>query len=588
MSGAAPSASSKSERSEDDSAAPMGYAATRTLERVAAAMGELESAPIQFESARDIPCGGVLLAVPALLAMGLLRHSAELYSLPRGYYGLSSVLLLLAMMALARLKSVEQLRYVAPGEWGNLLGLDRIPEVRTLRAKLEWLCQEAGRAVRWNTELAKPWMGLQPEAEPMFYVDGHVRVYQGQAAQLPRHYVPRQKLYLRASVDYWVNAMDGQPFVYINQEIDHGLVQALREDVIPWVEQNAPVSAEHQRRMEADPVQPRFTVVFDREGYSPDLFEELQQRRIAVLSYHRYPRGDWKAEEFQEHTVELGNGERVQMKLAERETRLPKGLAIREVRKRTEAGQQISLVTTHRRLEIGRLAASLFARWAQENFFRYMRQHYALDALVERGSQAISDAEVTVNPAWRTLNTEVRKRHAVLRKERARFAAVSLTEPLSPAQVTHYEAVQAQQQETIEHLERELDQIKRQRKNSAHHIPVKDLPEQDRFTRLLPERKHFIDTIKMISYRAETSMASILREKIARADDARGLLRQIFHTEIDLIPDEQARTLTVRLHHLAQAAHDQVARHLCQQLNETETIFPDTQLRLIFQIGGSA
>jgi hypothetical protein len=95
--------------------------------------------------------------------MGLLRPSAELYSLPHGYYGLSSILLLLAMMALARLKSIEQLRYVAPGEWGNLLGLDRIPEVRTLRAKLELLCQQAGRAVQWNTALANGWgWGLQP------------------------------------------------------------------------------------------------------------------------------------------------------------------------------------------------------------------------------------------------------------------------------------------------------------------------------------------------------------------------------------------------------------------------------------------
>jgi hypothetical protein len=566
----------------------MGYGATRTLERVAAAIGGVDSAPIEFSSAQDISCGGVLLAVPALLAMGLLRHSAEMYSLPQGYYRLNSILLLLAMMALARLKSVEQLRYVAPGEWGNLLGLDRIPEVRTLRAKLEWLCGESGRAVRWNTELAKQWMGLGPEAEPMFYVDGHVRVYQGKAAQLPRHYVSRQKLYLRATVDYWVNALDGQPFVYINQEIDHGLVQALREDVIPWVEQNAAVSAEQQRRMDADPEQPRFTVVFDREGYSPDLFEELQKRRIAVLSYHRYPKGDWEAKEFQEHTVELANGERVKIQLAERETRLPKGLLIREVRKLSEQGRQISLLTTHRRLEIGVLAASLFARWAQENFFRYMRQHYALDALVERGSQAISDAEVTVNPAWRTLNSEVRKRNDALRKERARFAAVSLTEPLSPAEVTRYQAGQAQQQEKIEHLERELSEIKQRRKNTDHHIPVKDLPEKDRFTRLLPERKHFLDTIKMISYRAETSMASILREKMTRADDARALLLQIFNTEIDLVPDLQAETLTVKLHHLAQAAHDQAARHLCQQLNETQTTFPDTKLRLIFQVGGSA
>ena len=91
----------------------------------------------------------------------------------------------------------------------------------------------------------------------------------------------------------------------------------------------------------------------------------------------------------------------------------------------------------------------------------------------------------------------------------------------------------------------------------------------------------------MISYRAETSLVSIVREKMARADDARGLLQQIFATEVDLVPDLQARTLTVTLHHLTQAAHDQVTRHLCEKLNETETVFPDTQLRLVFKIGSA-
>ena len=545
----------------------------------------MESAPPQFAAAQDIPRGGLLLAVPALLAMGLLRHSLEMYALPRGYYGLSSILLLLAMMALGRVKSIEQLRYVAPGEFGNLLGLDRVPEVRTLREKLQLLCAQKGRAAQWNAELAKQWMGLDPKAEPMFYVDGHVRVYHGEVAQLPRHYVARQKLYLRATVDYWINAFDGQPFFYVNQEIDHGLVQALTNDIVPWLEEHAPISPEHQQRMDNDLLTPRFTIVFDREGYSPDLFEALQKRRIAVLSYHRYPGDDWEAREFQSQTVTLPNGESVQMKLAERGTRLPKGLWIREVRKLTDREEQISLVSTHGRLEAGALAVSLFARWSQENFFRYMRQNYALDRLVEFGAEDISDTEVAVNPAWQVLNREVRKQHEALKRARAQFAATSLIEPVSDPAIMRFALAQGQQQETIEERQRQLEEVKTKRKATLHHIPVKDLPEEVRFTRLLPERKHFIDTIKMISYRAETSMVGILREKMSRADDARALLRQIYDTACDLAPDLQANTLTVTLHHLTQAAHDQALRHLCDQLNETETIFPDSRLRLLFKVG---
>src|SRR5437879_9677816 len=141
----------------------MGNAATRSLERVAAAMGALESAPVEFQATCDVAQGGVLLALPALLAAGLLRRVPEFYQLPNGFYGIESIFLLLALMALARIRSLEHLRYQAPGEWGKLMGLDRIPEVRHVSTKLKLLCQDMGRAMRWNTELAKEWSARQTD-----------------------------------------------------------------------------------------------------------------------------------------------------------------------------------------------------------------------------------------------------------------------------------------------------------------------------------------------------------------------------------------------------------------------------------------
>jgi transposase-like protein len=279
----------KSERSEADSAAPMGYATTRSLERVAAAMGMMEAAPLEFAAAQDVPEGGVLLALPALLAMGLLRHTSELYRLPPGFYGITSIFLLLALMALARIRAVEQLRYAAPGEWGQLLGLDRIPEVRTLRAKLQLLCQQAGRALEWNIRLAQEWIAAQQESELVFYIDAHVRVYHGDLTPLPRHYVARERLCLRATTDYWINAMDGQPFLFINKAVDPGLLATLRQDLVPFLQAHAPVSEELQQKLDADPLQHRFTLVFDREAYSPEFFREMKAQRIAILSYHKFP-----------------------------------------------------------------------------------------------------------------------------------------------------------------------------------------------------------------------------------------------------------------------------------------------------------
>jgi hypothetical protein len=459
--------SSKSERSEIDSMAPMGYGATRSLERVAASMGALETAPITFEPAQDIPQGGVLLSLPALLAVGLLRHSTELYALPKGFYSQSRVFVLLALLALARISSIEQLRYAAAGEWGNLLGLDRVPEVRTLREKLKLLCAEQGLAARWNALLAQEWIHeIEQSSGLAFYIDGHVRVYHGDSTKLPRHYVPRERFYLRATVDYWVNALNGEPFCYFNQAVDHGLVQAMRGDVLPWLKANAPLSAEHEQRMAANPRVPRFTVIFDREGYSPDLFLELQQERIAALTYHRYPEGeDWREDEFQEQAVRLVSGETVRMKLAERGTHVGKrpGLWVREVRKLGADGHQVSIVSTNFSGDAASQAVALVARWSQENFFKYMREHFGLDALVQYGTEEIPATVTVLNPAWRELDREVRKQHAEWKRLQKLQQNVGLIHPLSEAAVQHYQQHQGELQERIEHLQPALEQLKQRR-----------------------------------------------------------------------------------------------------------------------------
>jgi hypothetical protein len=578
----------KSERSQIDSQAPMGNATTRTLERVAAALGVLGSAPIQFQSHYDLTRGGVLVAVPALLAVGLLRYTEPIYQrLPQGFYGIDSVFLLLALMAVARIRTVEQLRYEAPGEWGKLLGLDRIPEVRTLRAKLKELCKDLGRALRWNAALAREWMAQVQGSGWFFYCDGHVRVYHGQQTLLPRHYVARERLCLRATTDYWISAMDGQPFLYVNKEVDPGLIATLKQDVIPWLEANVPKTPEQQRQLAEDPRAHWFTVVFDREGYSPELFQYLWGKRIAVLTYHKFPGQVWRAEEFQTYQVRLAGGEVVTMKLAERGTRLSNGMWVREIRKLGDSGHQTAILTTNFEAPVSTVATALFARWCQENFFRYMREHYDLDHLIEYGTEPIPDAILVVNPQWRKLDSQIRSKVGQRHRLASQFGSMALSEDPDESEVEGFQQRKGELREQIENLDVEIEKLKQERKGTAHHIPVKSLPEEDRFTRLRTERKHFIDTIKMIAYRAETSLASLLREHLARIDDARALVRQIFETEADLIPDLNANILTVRLHHLTQAAHDQAVEQLLAELNATQTVFPGTHLTLNFKIGSS-
>ena len=563
----------------------MGMGASNVEARIAASVGELVAVAPNFQGALDVPNGGVVLALPVLLAVGLLGSTERFFTLPKGYYGLDSLFILLAFMALARLKSIESLRYCAPGEWGKLLGLDRVPEVRTLRDKIRLLCQD-DQPEQWSTELCKQWMEAAPEQAGTLYIDGHVRVYNGYQTQLPRHYVARQRLCLRATTDYWVNAMDGQPFFVVNQAIDPGLIKVIEQEIVPRLDRDVPDQPSDEV-LEADPLRHRFTLVFDREGYSPAFLARMKEQRIACLTYHKYPGDDWPGEEFHPQQVALATGQVVEMKLAERGSCLSNKLWVREIRKLTERGHQSAILTTDYRSDFASLAVAMFARWSQENFFKYAREHYSLDRLVDYSTGVMSDPLPVVNPAYRQLDGQVRSCTGKLNRRLAQFGAMNLEATIEPKHVAAFMQHKADVQEEIEALQREIHTLKDQRKATARHISVNELPEQAQFRQLSTQSKQLVDTIKMIAYRAETAMANILRDTLSHPDEARRLLQSLYTTEADLLPDSNEGTLTVHLHHMANPCSDAAIRKLCEELNATETQFPRTNLRLVFKLGST-
>jgi hypothetical protein len=557
------------------------------MARVAASVGlsEEKGATPQFAPAVDVVCGGVLLALPALQAVGLLRHAERHFALPRGYYSLFSIFLLLAFMALSRVKSLEGLRYQAPGEWGKLLGLDRAPEVRTLREKVKHIA-ETGQPLPWSATLCLDWMDAAPEQAQVCYIDGHVRIYHGDQTALPRHYVSRQRLCLRAAVDYWVNAMDGQPFFVVPQDVDPGLIKVLENQILPRLSKEIPGQPPPEA-LASDPWLPRFTAVFDREGYSPQLLVRMWRQRIAGLTYRKRPGDDWPAEEFAAHEVRLVGGEVTNMHLAERGVLLGNVIWVREFRRLTTTGHQTAIVTTVYRGDMPKIAAAMFARWSQENFFAYMRNHYGLDKLISYDTEQIPDMTPVINPAYRRIEGEIRKKTSQLNRVVAQFGGLGLEGNLDPGRVETYELKKADLQEQADHLREKVAALKGERKNTKRHITFGELPANARFERLALSSKHLIDTVKMVAYRAETAMAHTLREKMSRNDDARALLRAVYATEADLLPDEVAGTLTVRLHRMASHSHDEAIAHLCIELNATETVYPGTNLRLIYELVSS-
>jgi hypothetical protein len=584
-----PSATDKSTRAVDDAAAEMGTACTRPDERVLAAFGLLDGASTHFETCRDVSFGGVLCALPALAENGLFRHIHDCLAKLRGYYSTLHVIILLAYMALCRIKTVEQLQYQPPGELGKLLGLDRVPEVRCLRRKLAALSIDDAPE-KWAGLLSHDWLEAAPELAGALYVDGHVRLYHGDQTALPKRYVSRQRLCMRGTTDYWVNDVLGQPFFAVERPIDHGLLEVLRSDIVPRLLRDVPGQPTAEE-LAADRYRARFVIVFDREGYSPAFFKEMwQTHRIACITYRKYLKDDWPTTEFVEIETTLPNGERVSLKLAERGVWIgdkKNQLWVREIRKLTESGHQVSLISTVFAESAPEDAVRLFSRWSQENFLRYMMEHFAIDLLNEYRTEEIPETKrPVVNPKWRELDRRRRSVKSKLTHRQARFAALTLHPEPDEAAHAKWEKRKAELVDAIEQFENELTDISDQLEKTPGHLKWDELPATDKFERLAPSRKQLVDTVKMIAYRAETAMASIVRETLARTDDGRSLLRDLFRSEADLLPDLESGLLRVQVHPMSNPRSNRAIAHLLEHLNATEFTYPGTNLRLVYSIAG--
>ena len=551
------------ERNERDHRTGGGVAVKRIEERTLARAGALVEAAPLFEPAGAVAKAGVLVALPAVVAQGLYEVAGQVYGMLRnGFYGLDAVLSTLVFMALLRIKSPEQLSSHAPGEFGQVLGLDRSPETKTVRRKLAELGAR-GQTLELQGALARRWAREQPKLLGFLYVDGHVRPYNGKKYTLPKTHVPRRRLCMPATTDYWVNDAFSDPLFYVTAPGNEGLLAVLEKAVLPEVRDLA-----GQRRV---------TLVMDRECWSPQRFEDWSQWGFDVMTYRKGSYEPWPEAEFTGHISRGGATREVTYHLAERPLVLANGFAVREVRCLTEDGHQTSIVTSRRDLSVLEVAVRMFSRWRQENFFRYMRHEFDLDHLPTQAVEAADPGRRVPNPARKEKKQEI----AAVRHELARLKQAYGEAALAGGPSAQPEDLRRQVQEGEERLQR----LKGEYKVLPSHVPVGKIQDPATVVRLERERKRLVDQVKMVAYRAETELANLVGPLLGwhHGDEARSFLRQVFQLPADIIPEPEAGTLRVCLHGMANPRSNRALAGLCEMLNAYEARYPGTQLRLVLE-----
>ena len=559
------------ERSQEDASCAGGVATTREEERALAPTGLLVEATPQFERAESVAKAGVLVALPALLGQGLVEVGQQLYgSLKNGYDGVTSMLLSFGLMALVRIKSIEGLTNHAPGEFGRVLGLDRAPEMKTARRTLAELAGR-GLALEFSRALAERWATEAPDALGYLYIDGHVRPYHGRTLTLPKTHVPRRRLCMPATTDYWVNDANAEPLLFITAPATEGLLAMMEQELLPQIR----TLVGEERRV---------TLIFDREGWSPKTFRTWTTAGFDVITYRKGRYRDWQWRCFKEVIIEHC-GRTVTYLLAERMVRVAKGFRMREVRRLCDNGHQTSVVTTRRDLSIETVALRMFSRWQQENFFRYMRHEFALDHLPTTAVEPADPARSVPNP---TVKETQRKRDQVtaqLAKAEQAYGQQAHDNPEQQCRtVRSFKISQAELGRTIKKLRSAREQLDAEITALPARVPVRETMHGEPIVRLERERKIITDTVKMVAYRAETQLANLVGPLLlSRHDAARKFMRQVFELPADLLPDYERGELKVRLHSMTTPRDNRALASLCGVLNELHVNYPDTELRLVLE-----
>lgn len=539
----------------------------RSADRLLARLGLLEDASPLFGSVAAVPRAGVLLALPVLIASGVFECAQKIYgSLGPSFYGLRTSLLTLLLMALWRIKRPENLKEYSPQNLGRVLGLDRAPEVKTLRRKLASLAA-TGRAAQFGDALAQQRVALRGKAMGFLYVDGHVRVYHGQHA-LPKAHVARMRISLPATSDYWVNDSSGDPLFVVTATANAGLVKML------------PGILDQVRGLVG---KRRVTVVFDRGGFSPKLFQQIIAAGFDLLTYRkgRYPRiPRWR---FGPHTARCG-GRKVSYVLADQEVRLLKGkLRLRQVTRRMENGHQTPILTSRRDLSAAQVACRMFDRWRQENFFKYLREEYALDALAEYAAVPDDPAREVPNPAWAALDAQLRQAWARVERLQSEYGL----EALNSLQRKHrtmrgFKIAYGKLGEKIWAAWQRVLQLEKRRAAVPRRVPVQDAIDKP-VVKLAPERKHLTNLIKMVAYQAESDLLRLVAPHYRRVDDeGRTLIQAALASSADLKVTK--RELRVTLAPQSSPHRTRAIAALCEELHRRQLAFPGSSLRLTYAI----
>lgn len=312
---------------------------------------------------------------------------------PGRWFGWTDTLALIIFCFALRFRSIEDLKNGLRRDLGVLVGKSKSPTIQSLRAKIKALTESID-PMAVSEELFRQYLTLAPVWEGMYYIDGHFCPYYG-GQPTPRGWDGKRRLAVPGHTDVYVHDAKGRALFFFSQPLNDSLARAI------------PAAVEQIRRAHgAEP----FTLVFDRGGYSGEAFRFLEKQGIGFITYlkgrktqRRHPEKQFRASWFS------FEGQRHVYRVFEKKTRIRRAGSIRTVVFIGNEGHQVPVLTNlTASAKPAKVVHCLRLRWRQENDFKYLRENYAIDQIIQYGADEEAQDRFIPNPRRTKVREQIR------------------------------------------------------------------------------------------------------------------------------------------------------------------------------------
>ncbi len=263
-------------------------------------------------------------------------------------------------------------------------------------------------------------------------------------------------------------------------------------------------------------------------------------------------------------------------------------LRLRQVTRLTETGHQTPIVTSRWDLRTIVVAHRMFERWRQENFFKYLREEYLIDALADYQVEPDDPTRSIPNPARKAVVQEVYAARVHLRKLRESYGATAIDYIHGPtSKDSGFEIAEEKIRMQIDKATSHIKKLQARRDSFPARVTVADVHEGQEMVKLSTERKHLTNVLKMVAYQTESDLVELIRPHYSRVqDEGRTFIQMALQDTADIEPTENQ--LRIKLAPLSSPRRSHVLDSLCDALNKTNMPFPGTQLRMHYVVAPSS